>query len=93
MRALGPALLAAGLVFTTATAIAKDRPVTDEERPKFEAALKEAGCAGGKMEFDDDKSSIFPAGKFEIDDPVCRDGKRYDLSFDPGFKLVTRKLD
>jgi hypothetical protein len=73
--------------------VAKDRPVTDEERPKLEAALKEAGCTDGKMEFDDDKGSNHPNGKFEIDEAVCQDGKKYELTFDPGFKLLTRKLD
>jgi len=77
----------------TTTAIAKDRPVTDQERPKLEAALKEAGCSGGKMEFDDDKAAAHPNGKFEVDDATCQDGKKYDLTFDPSFKVLTKKLD
>jgi hypothetical protein len=86
-------LLAVGLLFPAMEASAKDRPVTDQERPKLEAALKEAGCSGGKMEFDDDKGASHPNGKFEIDDATCQDGKKYDLTFDPGFKLLTRKID
>jgi hypothetical protein len=74
-------------------AMAKDRPVTDQEKPRLEAALKEAGCSGGKMEFDDDKGASHPNGKFEIDDAVCQDGKKYDLAFDPDFKLLTKKPD
>jgi hypothetical protein len=74
-------------------ALAKDRPVTDQERPKLEAALKEAGCSSGKMEFDDDKAAAHPNGKFEVDDATCQDGKKYDLTFDPNFKVLTKKLD
>ena len=74
-------------------ALAKDRPVTAEEQPKLEAAVKEAECSGGKMEFDDDKRTAHPNGKFEVDDSTCQDGKKYDLTFDPAFKLLTKKLD
>lgn len=77
----------------TTSAIAKDRPVTDQERPKLEAALKEAGCSGGKMEFDDDKAAAHPNGKFEVDDATCQDGKKYDLTFDPTYKVLTKKVD
>ena len=86
-------VLATVLISLVAGAFAKDRAITDQERPKLEAALKEAGCSGGKMEFDDDKSSAHPNGKFEVDDSACQDGKKYDLTFDPSFKLLTKKLD
>jgi hypothetical protein len=86
-------LLGIALLVPATAAVAKDRPVTDQERPKLEAALKEAGCSGGKMEFDDDKGASHPNGKFEIDDATCQDGKKYDLAFDPDFKLLTKKPD
>ena len=91
-------LLATSIVLPCAavlatSAMAKDRPVTDQERPKLEAALKEAGCSGGKMEFDDDKGASHPNGKFEVDDATCQDGKKYDLTFDPNYKVLTKKLD
>jgi len=92
MRYMLP-LLGVALLVPAASAVAKDRPVTDQERPRLEAALKEAGCSGGKMEFDDDKGASHPNGKFEIDDATCEDGKKYDLSFDPDFKLLKKKLD
>jgi hypothetical protein len=41
-------LLAAVIVLPATAALAKDRPVTDQERPKLEAALKEVGCSGGQ---------------------------------------------
>ncbi len=86
-------LLAVALILPATAVVAKDRPVTDQEKIQLEAALKEAGCSGGKMEFDDDKATSHPAGKFEVDDATCQDGKKYDLSFEPTFKLLTKKLD
>ncbi len=83
-------LVAAGLAFP---ALGKDRPVTDQERVTLEAAVKAAGCTGGEMEFDDDKGAAHPNGKFEVDDSTCQDGKKSDLTFDPNFKLLTKKLD
>jgi hypothetical protein len=73
-------------------AVAKDRPVTDQERVKLEAAVKTAGCTGGKMEFDDDKATAHPAGKFEVDDAMCG-AQKHDLAFDPDFKLLSKKAD
>jgi hypothetical protein len=73
-------------------AMAKDRAVNDQERPKLEAAIKAAGCTGGKMEFDDDKEASHPAGKFEVDDAMCGTQK-HDLVFDPDFKLLSKKAD
>ena len=87
------ALLAITLTASATPALAKDRRVTDQERPKLDAALKKAGCPGGKMEFDDDKGATHPDGKFEVDDATCQDGKKYDLTFDPNFKLLTKRLD
>ena len=86
-------LLVITLLVPATVTQARDRPVTDQERPRLEAALKEAGCSGGKMEFDDDKGASHPNGKFEIDDATCQDGKKYDLSFGPDFKLLNKKLD
>jgi len=77
-------LICSVLALSTGAAIA-DRPVTQQESEQLEAALKEQGCSGGKMEFDD--------GKFEIDDSKCADGKTYDLDFDASFKLIKKKLD
>ncbi len=82
-------LVAAGLAFP---ALAKDRPVTDQERAKLEAAVKTAGCTGAKMEFDDDKDAAHPAGKFEVDDAMCGNQK-HDLVFDPDFKMLSKKAD
>lgn len=61
------------------------RAVTDEERTRLVAAVTAQGCSGGKMEFDD--------GKFEVDDALCADGKKYDLDFDTSFRLIKKKLE
>jgi hypothetical protein len=81
MRSL---LLSLAFIFSVGSAVA-DRPVTQEESERLQAALKEQGCSGGKMEFDD--------GKFEVDDARCADGKPYDLEFDSSFRLIKKKLE
>jgi hypothetical protein len=81
--------LSAGLAFPAA---ANDRPVTDQERAKLEAAVKAAGCTGGEMEFDDDKATAHPAGKFEVDDAMCGNQK-HDLVLDTDFKMLSKKAD
>ena len=81
--------LSAGLAFP---AVAKDRPVTDQERTKLEEAVKAAGCSGGKMEFDDDKATAHPAGKFEVDDAMCGNQK-HGLVFYIDFKMLSKKPD
>lgn len=89
---LGPAAATVLSLGLAVPALAKDRPVTDQERVKLEAAVKTAGCTGGKMEFDDDKATAHPAGKFEVDDATCGNQK-HDLVFDPDFKLLSKKAD
>lgn len=81
--------LSAGLALP---ALAKDRPVTDQERAKLVQAVKAAGCTGGEMEFDDDKATAHPAGKFEVDDAMCGNQK-HDLVFDTDFKMLSKKTD
>ena len=80
-----PALATFIALFAIADDAAADRPVTDAERTKLSAAIAAAGCTGGKLEFDD--------GRFEADDVICSDGKKYDLKFDDAFKLVQKKLE
>jgi hypothetical protein len=91
-----PIFAVAAAVFLSASlslpAVAKDRPVTDQERVKLEEAVKAAGCTGGKMEFDDDKSTAHPAGKFEVDDAMCGNQK-HELVFDADFKMLSKKVD
>jgi len=79
----------APLIFTAlfaTNALAKERPVTDEERAKLAVAIAEQGCSGGKMEFDIDDN------EFEVEDAVCKDGHEYDLTFDISFKLIKKEM-
>jgi hypothetical protein len=48
-------------------------------------AVAGEGCSGGKMGSDDEK--------FEADDVVCADGKKYDLKFDVSFKLIEKEME
>ena len=76
-------LVGVALLSLTASALA-DRPVTNDERAKLEAALKAQGCTGGEMEYDEDDR------QFEVDDAVCADGRKYDLKFDTNFQLKAK---
>jgi hypothetical protein len=80
------ALLILTALFAT-KALAKERPVTDEERTKLAAAIAEQGCSGGEMEFD------IADNEFDVDDVRCNDGRKYDLTFDASFKLIKKELE
>jgi hypothetical protein len=64
-----------------------DRPVTEAERAKLEAAVAAQGCSGGKIEWDDDDR------EFEVDDVRCNDGKKYELKFNADYTLKSKELD
>jgi hypothetical protein len=65
-----------------------DRPVTEPERVKLQEAVTAQGCSGGKMEWDEDDR------QFEVDDATCNnDGRKYDLKFNPEYKLIRKNLD
>lgn len=88
-------MLGSALIFLATGAALADRPVTDEERARLVEAVAAQGCSGGKMEFDTGSSQVGNAqsGKFEVDDAICADGKKYDLDFDQAFKLIRKKLE
>jgi hypothetical protein len=71
------------LGFVTVPALA-DRKLTNSEKSSLRSALKDIGCRGGKMDFDD--------GKYEVDDAMCRKG-RYDLTFDKNFRLTEKEFE
>jgi hypothetical protein len=64
-----------------------DRPVTAEETRQIEAVLRREGFSQwGKIEFDD--------GRFEVDDAVAADGRRFDLKLSGvDFVIVDRDLE
>src|SRR5215831_4117253 len=82
-RTVRTVVLSLAFIFSVGTALA-DRPVTQEESDRLQAALKEQGCSGGKMEFDD--------GKFEVERARCADGKTYELEFDSSFQLIKKEI-
>jgi len=93
MRAHSVTITAVLLAFALAgPALGKDRPITDQEKARLASAVSSAGCTGGEMEFDDDKSPPHPSGKFEVDDAMCGNQK-HDLVFDHEFRLISKKAD
>jgi len=83
MRILATCIALLGLVGLAATPAQADRRLTSTEKSSIRSAMKDIGCSGGKMEFDD--------GRFEVDDAKCQGGKRYDLTFDRDFKLTNKE--
>ncbi len=80
-----PVLIASALFLPLAPALA-DRAPTAEERAAIEVALKaENFSSWGEIEFDD--------GKWEVDDAVAADGKKYDLDLDESYKIIKRERD
>lgn len=85
MRKLLPLFSVVPLVLATG-AFAKDRAVTDAEKPKLMAAIAAAGCSGGDIEFDVDDQ------RFEVDDAICN-GRKHDLKFDVSYNLTRKSVD
>jgi hypothetical protein len=79
------AVLVIMAIITTASPAFADRPLTEDEKTKLAAAVTAEGCTAGKMKFDD--------GKFEADEVLCADGKKYDLDFDASFKIIKKELE
>jgi hypothetical protein len=83
--------LAAALVAATSlvagVALADGRPPSAEETSSISAALTKAGFSKwGKIEFDD--------GKWEIDDAIGADGKRYDVDLSAkDLSVIKKKID
>jgi hypothetical protein len=69
------------------TAGLADKPVTQAEAEKIQAALKAWGCAGGKMEQETEATGVY-----EVDDAKCTDGQ-YDIKLDKDFKVISITQD
>ena len=80
-------LIAVALLAIVTMPAKADRPVTDAEREKLIVALVAQGCTGGKMEWDEDDR------RFEVEDAVCNDGRKYELKFDAEFVFRGKKAD
>ena len=79
-------LISAALLAIVTMPAKADRPVTDAERARLTDALAAQGCAGGKMEWDDDDR------EFEVEDAMCN-GRKYELKFDAEFLFKGKKID
>jgi hypothetical protein len=86
-RAVLSAALGLSIAVPLASAHADDRPVTPEERRQIEDTLRREGFTRwGDVEFDD--------GRFEVDDAVGADGRKYELKLSSvDFSILSRKLD
>ena len=75
----------ASIVFLTAQGSAlADQPINDQARGELAKALQIHGCSGGEMEFD--------GKKFEVDNAICREGRKYSLKFDQSFTLIKMEV-
>jgi hypothetical protein len=83
---LAAAILASTSLFA-GFAFADGRPPTPEETTSISEALTKAGFTKwGKIELDD--------GKWEVDDAIGADGKKYDVDLSiAGFAIIKKKID
>ncbi|HVX37549.1 MAG TPA: PepSY domain-containing protein [Hyphomicrobium sp.] len=78
------AAILASSAFIAGVAFADGRPPTAEETSAISAALTKAGFSKwGKIEFDD--------GKWEVDDAIGADGKKYDVDLSASDLSVIKK--
>lgn len=70
-----------------APALTTERPPSPEERRQIEEVLRQAGFTHwGEIAFDN--------GRFEVDDAVGPDGRKYDLKLSQvDFAIMSRELD
>jgi hypothetical protein len=82
MKVILMALAAAGFIGSTSALLA-DTPVTSAEEEKIKAALEAFGCTGGKMEKEDEDTTL----PYEVDDAKCKSGE-YDIKLDKNFNVI-----
>jgi hypothetical protein len=75
-------LAAAGIIGST-TALLADTPVTPTEEEKIKAAIEAFGCTGGKMEKEDEDTTL----PYKVDDAKCKSGE-YDIKLDKNFNAI-----
>ena len=72
----------AGIMSSTIALLA-DTPVTPVEEEKIKEALESFGCTGGKIEKEDEDSTL----PYEVDDAKCKSGE-YDIKLDKNFNVI-----
>jgi hypothetical protein len=81
-------ILAFAVILTTGGTFAlADKPVSQADAEKIQAALKAWGCSGGKMEQETEATGVF-----EVDDAKCHGGQ-YDIKLDKEFKVIVITRD
>ena len=81
-------ILAFALILTTGSTFAlADKPVSQADAEKIQAALKAWGCSGGKMEQENEATGVY-----EVDDAKCHGGQ-YDIKLDKDFKVIVITRD
>jgi hypothetical protein len=81
-------ILAFALILTTGSTFAlADKPVSQADAEKIQAALKAWGCSGGKMEQETEATGVY-----EVDDAKCHGGQ-YDIKLDKDFKVIVITRD
>ena len=86
MKTLRIATMAAAFAAVPLTAALADRAPSLEERQIISDVLRSEGYTGWKeIEWDDNR--------WEVDDAIGPDGKRYDVELDSDFNILNSKLD
>ena len=81
-------ILAFAVILTTGGTFAlADKPVSQADAEKIQAALKAWGCSGGKMEQETEATGVY-----EVDDAKCHGGQ-YDIKLDKDFKVIVITRD
>jgi hypothetical protein len=81
MKVVLMALVAAGIIGSTT--VVAETPVTPAEEAKIKAALEAFGCIGGKIEKEDEDSTLL----YEVDEAKCKSGE-YDIKLDKNFNVI-----
>jgi len=87
IRSITASAILASTALFAGVAFADGRPPTAEEATAVTAALTKAGFTKwGKVEFDD--------GKWEVDDAIGADGKKYDVDLSASdLSVLKQKID
>jgi len=87
IRSITASAILASTALFAGVAFADGRPATAEETTAVTAALTKAGFTKwGKVEFDD--------GKWEVDDAIGADGKKYDVDLSASdLSVLKQKID
>lgn len=75
-------------VSTLAVRADDDRDVTPQEKAQIEQVLRAMGC-----NFYDDADFERDRQRYDLNNVICNDGKKYDMYLDQGFKVIYKRED